>query len=325
MTHDDQLLTLLKDLPLPSDPADRYTSVVARRRRSDRTRTVVVAAALSVVTVTGAVAALTRDTSTTSLPGDVLSSTEVRTAHVRFTNTAGSDHELAGTASGVVDFQHDAFEITMDQLGQRIVLRKIGKDLWVSGTAVTLGGADLRGKHWLHLTEAAFGGGSSLSAFDPTTLLAGLRAGGVRLDKRGTATVGGVQTTVYDVTGVDDSKEGPFADGDGQVYVDGDGLVRRTVSTGSNDATTTSDFSDFGAPVRIVPPDPADVAEQDDVSSSLSSTFGGSGSSDGTTSFGQKLTPEQQARLCDQTRAMLAKEHVPADRQAELLKVVCPT
>jgi hypothetical protein len=101
------------------------------------------------------------------------------------------------------------------------------------------------------------GGADDLAQVDPRRLLEQLQHEAREVSVVGKETVQGVETTRYHLV---DSDGAPM-----EVWVDGDGLVRRMKAVDSpgaaDEARITVEFSDFGAPVDIEPP-PADEVDE---------------------------------------------------------------
>lgn len=322
--NDDQMIALLRDVPLPGDPVDRYASVQARGRARDRRRTTVLAASLAVVVVAGATTALTWRGEPAASPQTFL----------KLTTSAGSAHvtghvEFGGqeqTFVGDIDFAHDAARITSTGMGQDIEIRSIGRDIYIKGFELGFGSGAPAGKHWMHSTSDS-GGSSDITAFDPGRVLDTLRAQHATLTARGREEINGVSTTDYVVSGAKSSESGPFTDGTGHVYVGDDGLVRRMTfaeasfrsdssgtSRGSETATTTMDFGDYGKPVDIQAPPASDTYDEQ-------SSFGGTTS---LTSSAEPMDSAAKARLCRQIRASIDKlKNVPQAKKDELIHQFC--
>jgi hypothetical protein len=138
-------------------------------------------------------------------------------------------------------------------------------------------------KHWLKVAAGSTSGpAASLGLFerlaDPSVALRGL-GGGVAAVRGGTVTIDGVQVTEYSVS-LDAQQMGSIAPsaaaGESGVdlsrttsvthyFVDADWLphkvVNESVREGGETTSTTIMYSEWGQPVAIAAPDPADVSE----------------------------------------------------------------
>lgn len=321
------VVDLLRDVPLPDDPAGRYAGVVARRRRSDRRRYAVLSASLATVLVVAGISAFTLRAAPTKDVASVLSAMPT-TAHV-----VGTGAFPAGSAAGVVsqfritgdiDFTHHAteFEVSLPSSGsvspvpQRV--RQIGKDRWTLVKEV--GG---QGDVWVHDDVAST---NDFDQLDPQTLFSHLRDQQSSLRDLGTADVDGVRTTHYAVPRQKEAVGSPFAEGGGEVYVDAQGQVRR-LSLTQADGSFTFTFSRFGEPVDISPPPAGQVKEASDLrpkgescTTTPSSTGSSAYSSSCTITSGgvqvqPSLSPEAKALMC----ASFAKTLADHPESASLL------
>ncbi|MCU1601628.1 MAG: hypothetical protein JWO22_2337 [Frankiales bacterium] len=324
--NDDQLITLLRDTPLPADAPDRYDAVIARRTRGDKRRTTVAAASLAVVALAGTVTAATWQGSPKAGPQSFLTSTtDAGTAKITF--HVKDTTEFDG-ATGSIDFRHNALELTFRQGGKTAVMRTIGGDSWVSGPLAAQ--AKAPGKHWVHLPRNAAGAPDGFSQFNPSTAFARLEKQHATFTPLGTTTIDGVAVKHYRVTVPPDSNKHDVnaveigsSDDTGEVFVDDDGLVRRLAAA---DGSFVVDFTDFGAPVDIRPPAKSDTSELD----TGVFTGSGSGSSTGltqtfTTGTGSgSLSPAQKRAACAQLRpGVEADTHLTSAQKARLLEAVC--
>ena len=310
--NDDQIVTLLRDTPLPADPPDRYTAVTSRGRRADKRRTTVLAAVVTVVAVTGTASALTWRGRAKAGPESFLTTTtEARTARITM-DMPGAEH---GSARGVIDFRSNAFELEFAQGSQRATMRGIGKDVWVAGPLAT--GAT----HWVHFPSSnAMRPG--IAIFNPGDALEELRKEHAQVAKVGSARVNGVDVTDYRVIVPADHKGTDVnavavSNDQGHLFVDRDGLVRRI---SSDDGTFRIDFTDFGIPVDIRPPAKNDVTEFDSTAFSAGSSTGDSGTLTGPSG----MTPEQKRQACAVVRSSASTDTQLTEAQKEqILKVVC--
>jgi hypothetical protein len=262
---------LLREVPLPEDPFDRYAGVVARRRRGDRRRYAVVSASLATVLVAAGISAVALRSPDTKDLSSVLTSTP-STAHI--TGSTVKDGAVMTRYEGDLDLAGKRFALSITTQGTTVRLITIGKDTWF-GT-----GLSTQARPWVHSTSALAGATSKL---DPTRLYQELRSAGATVTALGQAEVDGVSTTRYRVVLDKPGEDTVFQGGSGEVFVDDAGYVRRMVET-ADGAVTTAEFSDFGKPVTITPPPADQVQEQPDLSS-----FGGPGAS--TSCTGAQATP----------------------------------
>jgi hypothetical protein len=101
-------------------------------------------------------------------------------------------------------------------------------------------------------------GDFTLPSVTPDDLVAELRAEGIEVTEVGADEVRGVATTHYAVTVPADAAPVPTEAVDLDVWIDGDGLVRRVkiVATGDEAFTLDAELFDLGQPVTVtVPPD----------------------------------------------------------------------
>ena len=105
---------------------------------------------------------------------------------------------------------------------------------------------------------------TGLTELDPRTILSTLSSRARNVAKAGSETVQGTETTRYRLTvrasgsGLAAGKEGTTVPVD--VWVDGDGLVRRARATYPSFGAVTWAFSDFGVPVHVQPPPASQIA-----------------------------------------------------------------
>lgn len=218
-----------------------------------------------------------------------------------------------------------------------------------------------KGKTWIAVPEGEDGDpaaallGSPADGDDPASLLAALTAVSSSVTKLGPSVIRGVPVTGYALT-IDAAKAAALPGANRadveellksfggseipvDVWVDGQSLVRRerltlTPPTGSGAPadtkyTLTTDFYDFGVPVRISAPPAAEVAQQSQISKGFGSsvsTSSGSGSAaptpppaSGTLTPGQATAAEQAvaafwAALGRNNAAAVAATVLPAQR-----------
>ena len=226
------------------------------------------------------------------------STTNAKSAKVAFdTSIAGQGRTLHMTGSGTVDFQNQAASMTFDvgdllrgsglpaSAGERWTIVTEGLVLYMH--APSLAQQVPGGKQWLKLDVEAvaksqkvdLGQFRQLTQNDPTQMLTYLRATSGKIEKVGTESVRGVETTHYraqvDLDKVADQAPAKLRKtfrtsiqslerGLGthtlpvDVWVDGDNLVRRLQEhlsvAGSGKVDFSVDFYDFGTPVSITPP-----------------------------------------------------------------------
>lgn len=253
---DDQITSLLREVPLPDAPSDRYDGVVAHRRRAAARRTAAVSGALA--TVVAVVAVVVTQLPHRPTRPDTLLAGDVSTAHVLGTSTFGGDGAFA--LEGDVDFTHHALSFlirtslpsggAVSQVRERQIT--IGSDTW---TARDLDGASPTS--WTHQHDDL--ASDDFSQLDPATLYNRVKAVPSDLRDLGRVEVDGTATTRFAVQA--NHQEGsPFKDTPGQLFVDDAGLVRRVV-TEQDGGSFTFTFSDFGKPVHVTPPPAGQVHE----------------------------------------------------------------
>jgi hypothetical protein len=178
---------------------------------------------------------------------------------------------------GVVDAAAKRSKATMDLLGRKVELVSDGTDAYVQVPAEARGMT--QGKGWIKLPTAAglgAGGSGASPTASPLDTFRQLQAVGAEIEKIGEEDVRGTSTTHFR-TRLDLSKEPSLAPLAGQltdvpvdVWLDGEDRPRRyravmTISppgrTGTATVTTTLESFDYGEPVTIEVPDPADVAD----------------------------------------------------------------
>ena len=152
---------------------------------------------------------------------------------------------------------------------------KIGRDLWVSG-----GLLGVAANQWAHTVLPASDTSQPLAGglfANPSALFDQMKKQTNGVTYIGTATIGGALTQAYRATY---SQTISVPSGSGvkvsytlEVWVDDAGLVRQlrlTLSLPANStsdvpaagtSTITLDFTDYGQPVNIQPPPPADVVQ----------------------------------------------------------------
>jgi hypothetical protein len=215
--------------------------------------------------------------------------------------TEGMD--LGIEMEGVVDFETQAGSFEMSALGMDINMLTDGETIWIQ---MPFGGVG--GKTWVAAPLEAMEG-QEMAGFDSATgVLDSLRGVGGEIEEHGTEEINGVDATHYSTTIelADAIAATPQADrpeveaaleqlggfgGAGfpiDVWITDDGLPVRMVMTfappagesgdalfGDGSFSMQVDFTDFGVPVEIEPPDPDEVHVVDDPSE-LGELFGGS-------------------------------------------------
>jgi hypothetical protein len=195
---------------------------------------------------------------------------------VRFEiNAHGTENErpLELSCEGAADYAEKRFRLLCDE-GQRggweMETIVIGNDTYVRGTGAL--GFDSEGRWWKDST----GANDSLADFSPEKLLDMLRAASRQTERVGEEDVRGEQTVRYRLTVSCEEAElscpgtetAPV-----EVWIDGDGLVRR-IWVQDSDLAGTIEFFDFGAGVDIKAPPADQVAEFGDIGSGLGTTCG---------------------------------------------------
>lgn len=255
------VVQLLRDLPVPADPVNRYDRVVARRRRGDRRRYTVLGTALATVLVVAGVSVVNlQDKAKPTDIADVLSA-ELTTAHLIGTASGGG---ATSSYEGDVDFANQRYSLVINGsngalVPGRIEIRGIGAETWLSSPGLS------GGKRWIHSSSKLDGAG--VGELDPSSLLSSLKTSGATLTALGSERIDGVQTTRYGVR-VDSAKSDAFQSGKGEVYVDDHGVVRRLKEVTDGEINVLT-FSRFGEPVNIVAPPSDQVQEQSAPGSSL--------------------------------------------------------
>jgi hypothetical protein len=248
------VVQLLRELPLPGDPVDRYDEVATRRRRGDRRRYTVLSTALATVLVVAGVSVVKlQDKAMATNIADVLSA-ELTTAHLIGTASGGG---ATSSYEGDVDFANQRYSLVIHGSGDaavpgRLEIRGIGEETWVSSPGLT------GGKRWIHSSSKLDGAG--VGGLDPSSLLSTLKSSGASLTPLGSERIDGVQTTRYGVR-VDSAKSEAFQSGKGEVFVDDHGVVRRLKEVTDGEINVLT-FSRFGEPVNVVAPPNDQVEEQ---------------------------------------------------------------
>ncbi|MCP4087404.1 MAG: LppX_LprAFG lipoprotein [Actinomycetia bacterium] len=241
----------------------------------------------------------------------VAATAEITTGRMAATMTMEGGSEFPTPAevllSGEFDFPNDAVALEMDLSGmaeamadsddpdaalagsffdEPVEVIRIGETSWLKmGLLAMLAGGDVE---WIELTSDEFTAAEQLlpggtGAFDPQDFIAFLN-GADDIQELGTEDIRGIETTRYagtiteekladfDVDGALDSvgatEEIPF-----EVWVDGDGLIRRLLmevtDTGDGSSMTLDwEMYDFGDAIDIAPP-PADQVTSADALSGL--------------------------------------------------------
>jgi hypothetical protein len=315
MYDDSRVVTLLREVDLPTAPPDRLGLVTRRARRHESRRATAMAGVMAVVLVAGVVSALQLghrgNTETLTVAGAAHATAAAHTARVTmalsFTGSAAAG--LADSSyilSGPVDFEHQRFALKGKLGGQAVELRGIGKDRWTTQLGIA-------GKKWSHTTDDTKGGG--FEQVDPARLLDVLTSKGKQVSRQ----VVGDRTVFVLRVPADVLTPGASTEGGPQevtVSVDGDGLVRSletTVESGqSGEVKIRMSYDDFGIAVDVRPPPAEQVQEAGDVGSSGTSeqfSVGISGSGSSTSS------PEDRKKVCEQIKAFKAQQ--PAPQTAE--------
>jgi hypothetical protein len=267
-----------------------------------------------------------------------VSRTQDQTARIAATiSTQTQGMTVSFTESGLFDFARSRGTVTMQSpVGMTEIFLPptmyIKVPAAVSGSGFVGSGLP-KGKSWVALPDAASGDSSYSALFgpfdgggDPAGLLESLTAASSSVTKLGPSVIRGVPVTGFSLK-IDPAKAGakiPAADraaieaslksfGTAQipvdVWVDSQNLVRReklslAMPTGSGapagtKITMTTDFYDFGVPVRVSAPPASQVAQESQLitsgSASGSSSASASGSSAGTSPppVSGTLTPGQ--------------------------------
>jgi hypothetical protein len=266
----------------------------------------------------------------------VVSRTQDQTARIAATiSTQTEGMTVSYTETGLFDFARSRGTLTM-QSPVRMTEIFLPPTMYIKVPAALSGsGSDgnglPKGKSWVALSDAASGDSSDSALFgpfdgggDPAGLLESLTAASTSVTKLGPSVIRGVPVTGFALK-IDPAKAGakiPAADraaveaflksfGAAQipvdVWVDSQNLVRReklslAVSTesGASAGTTitmTTDFYDFGVPVRVSAPPASQVAQESQfiTSGSASGSSSGPGTSAGSTPppVSGTLTPGQ--------------------------------
>ena len=304
--NDDQLVQLLREVRLPEEPVDRYDGVVRRRRAAQRRRVAVSAVGLSLVALSGGVVVVASRSRPVQHPNiATLLSAPAGTAHVK---GIGGDGPEGAVIEGDIDFARKRAHVVTTLGGQRFELISIGKDLWTKVPEPA--GHALTRPSWVHEPNSDFR--SRSAALDPAGLLEGLRSSDASLAREGVESIDGVSTTHFAVTLPQGRQSDPFPAGHGDIWVDGDGLVRRLSYPAYKKDNTVEvaarlEFSDFGEAVDIEPPPADQVTEQQAVSGSPGSS-----------------SPALPKALCAQLKAQIdADPGIPAGQKAQLEGTLC--
>jgi hypothetical protein len=188
---------------------------------------------------------------------------EVRAAETAF----GRESEIR--CDGIADYMHRRLRLLCGAYGDFIA---IDETLYLRGsTAVLFGGGD----RWLKIEDSD--PGTSVHDLSPVTLLAMLRAASRESERLGEEEVRGVPTVGYRLTvqceEAELACEGETAPVD--VWIDGDGLVRRLFLESGGTAGTI-EFFDFGVDADIEPPPPGQVDDVDQLAARPCKAGGGS-------------------------------------------------
>lgn len=311
---DDQIGDLLREVPLPHEPFDRYAAVAGRRRARDRRRQATLGAALAVVLVAGTVSvvALRPDRA----PETVATLLANRADTARLSGTVYEAGKPVGSLSGTIDFSRGTMQyvLTAKEAGKDLTVefRLIGDDMYVRYPSGAFPYA-AAGKPWLHLANS--GADEGLAQLQPGRLLDALREADAKVDRVGEAKVNGTPATRYHVVVPEsDEKVTLFAGDELDLYVDGSGQVLRITSSEESEAFDL-EFTDFGAPVTITAPPADQVAEQTDLAEAFATDgSGSSGDQSGKAAFCQRfrenlgaLAPDQRAEAEQQIARICQK------------------
>lgn len=257
-----------------------------------------------------------------------VSRTQDQTARIAATiSTQSEGMTVSYTETGLFDFARSRGTLTMQSpVGMTEIF--LPSTMYIKVPAALSGsgsdGSGLpKGKTWVALPDAASGDSSNSALFgpfdgggDPAGLLESLTAASTSVNKLGPSVIRGVPVTGFALK-IDPAKPGakiPAADraaveafiksfGAAQipvdVWVDSQNLVRREklslpistesgAPTGTN-ITMTTDFYDFGVPVRVSAPPASQVAQESQFITSGSAS--GSSSSASGTSIGSTPPP----------------------------------
>ncbi len=240
-----------------------------------------------------------------------VSRTQDQTARIAATvATQMQGMTVSFTEAGVYDFAHSRGMISMQSPLAMTELflppttyLKLPTDLTGDGGG-SAGSALPKGKTWIAVPDSALGDpadsllGSPEDGADPADLLAALTAASSSVRRLGPSVVRGVPVTGYALT-IDSAKAAAIPGADRanveamlksfggteipvDVWVDGQNLVRREELTlalpGGSGApagaklTLTTDFYDFGVPVRVSAPPAAQVAQEGQAFKALGSS-----------------------------------------------------
>jgi hypothetical protein len=260
-----------------------------------------------------------------------VSHTQDQTARIATTiATKTQGMTVSFTATGVFDFARSRGTVTIaSPLGMTEVFIPPTMYIKVPADVTGDGGSLPKGKTWVAVPDGTPGASSMLSVGDgggdPADLLAALTASSSGVTKIGTTTIRGVPVTGFAIK-VDPGKATGIPSADRaavealvasfgaavmpvDVWVDGQNLVRRETVTlplpggsgapAGSSLTVTTDYYDFGVPVRVSAPPASQVATQFALGSDGSSGSG-SGSSGPPASVSPPpasgtLTPDQAA------------------------------
>ncbi len=262
-----------------------------------------------------------------------VSRTQDQTARIAATiSTQSQGMTVSFTETGLFDFARSRGTITMQSpVGMTEIF--VPPTTYIKLPAADAGGSGLpKGKSWIALPDAAAGDlpdggllGPLDGSADPADLLASLTAAASSVTKLGPSTIRGVPVTGFalkidpakaKIPGADRAAVESFRKGFGtaeipvDVWVDGQNLVRRerlslAMPSGSGapagtKLTWTTDFYDFGVPVRVSAPPASQVATEKSQFAAASGSGSGSGGPSGADSptpppVAGTLTPDQAA------------------------------
>jgi len=246
-----------------------------------------------------------------------VSRTGAQTARVAATMTMQmGSMSTSFTETGLFDFAHSRGSLSMQQpigMTELFVPPNVYLKFSSSSSSSSSGPSLPRGKTWVVISDGMLGGPGVLGEFspfggsaDPADLLKSLTGMAGSVKKVGTATMRGVAVTEYQVN-IDPAKAAArlpssqrasfrqFAAALGSgaipvdVWVDGQNLVRRIqvslhlnadsgVPSGAR-LTESTDFYDFGVPVRVTAPPASQVASLSQMAGSAGNSVISSGSS----------------------------------------------
>jgi hypothetical protein len=270
---DERVVTLLRDIDLPTPPVDRLGAVSRRARAAEGRRLSLLAGAMALVLVAGiagAVALRGRPELQQLSVADAAKATQA-TGSARLTmqmSVKGAAKELqipsGGLLSltGLADFQHGRYVLRGTNGGMVVELRVIGADHWMKVPAAA-GFGNVGGKPWIHSTEKQPRNSDGIfGSLDPAVVLDALKAHGTVLS---TSQVGDRTRTVLRLSAKSFGSLAADVEPVATVDTDSDGRVRtiRTELTMPPMGTValTMSYDDFGIDVKVTRP-PADQVQE---------------------------------------------------------------